>query len=224
MSKTVALDLHVHSTSGSADAALKVIRLGEASRAAGLSGVVMTEHLRQWSASECQAAAQEQGIVVLPAREWTTPLGHILAFGVSEYSPAMRDPHRLREAADAEGGLLIAAHPFRHFFDPPRQGAHVATLRTEDPEEAAQLPIFAFVDAIEVMNGNCTKKENDFAAAVAEVLRVPATAGSDAHYAQDLGRCFTVVPGEVRTIHELMEVLRSRAHRLSGAASMVAAS
>ncbi len=210
----LALDLHVHTTSGSADASLRVDRLGPAALAAGLSGVMVTEHFRQWTEDEARAAAEQQQIVVVPAREWSTPLGHVLALGISRHTSEMRDPGRLRQASDEEGGLLIAAHPFRHFFDAPRQGLHPATLRTDDPEEAARLPIFTFVHAIEVMNGNCTERENAFAAAVAAVLDLPVTAGSDAHYADDLGRCRTLFPGPVSTVAEVIDVLRSRGCRV----------
>ena len=211
-----AFDLHVHTTAGSADASLRVQRLGEVARAAGLTGVLVTEHLRQWTPYEVAAAREEQGIIVIPAREWSTPLGHILALGVSNQSPELRDPARLRAAADAEGGFLIAAHPFRHFFDAPRQGQHPSSLRTTDPAEAARLPLFSFVDAIEAINGNCTARENAFAEAVAAELDLPTTAGSDAHYEADLGRCSTLLPAPVLTIPELIDALRSRAHSLSG--------
>lgn len=210
----ISLDLHVHTTSGSADASLRVERLGAAAAAAGLAGVMVTEHFRQWPDDEARAVSERQEIVIVPAREWSTPLGHVLALGISRHTPEMRDPERLRQAADEEGGLLIAAHPFRHFFDAPRQGLHPSALRTDDPEEAARLPIFTFVDAIEAMNGNCTARENAFAAAVANVLNLPVTAGSDAHYADDLGRCRTVFPEPVTRVSEVIEVLRSRGHRL----------
>jgi len=212
----IALDLHVHTTSGSADASLRAERLGPAAIAAGLSGVMVAEHFRQWSDDEARAVSEQQEIIVVPAREWSTPLGHVLALGITRHSPDMRDPGRLRRAADEEGGLLIAAHPFRHFFDAPRQGLHPASLRTDDPEEAARLPIFTFVDAIEALNGNCTARENAFAGAVAGVLGFPMTAGSDAHYADDLGRCWTVFPSGTAHARGVIEALRSNGHRLAG--------
>lgn len=211
----ISLDLHVHTTSGSADASLRVETLGPSVKAAGLSGVMITEHFRQWGDDEVRAATEAHGIIVVPAREWATPLGHILALGISRNSPEMRDPALLRRAADAEGGLLIVAHPFRHFFDAPRQGLHPASLRTIDPEQAAGLPIFKFVDCVEVINGNCTPRENAFAAAVADILDLPATAGSDAHYPDDIGRCWTVFPVGVTGVTDVIEALRSRGQSLA---------
>ncbi len=213
----IALDLHVHTTSGSADASLRVETLGPSVKAAGLAGVMTTEHFRQWGDDEVRTVTEMHGIVVIPAREWATPLGHILALGITRNVPEMRDPDVLRRAADAEGGLLIVAHPFRHFFDAPRQGLHPATLRTNDPEEAARLPIFKYVDCVEVINGNCTARENAFASAVADVLGLPPTAGSDAHYPEDVGRCWTALPAGVRTVGDVIAALRSRSQLVMSA-------
>lgn len=205
------LDLHVHTKAGSADSSLPVAVLGDVVRGAGLDGVVVTEHLRRWTQWEIESAVESQGIVIIPAREWSTTLGHVLAIGVKRHEPELREIERLRRAADDEGGLLIAAHPFRHFFEAQRQGLHLATLRTDDPEEAATLPIFRFVDALEVANGNCTERENTFARAVAQVLGLPATSGSDAHHAGEIGRRRMTFPCDISTPGELVDAIRSLA-------------
>jgi predicted metal-dependent phosphoesterase TrpH len=215
MAGGIVLDLHVHTTAGSADASLRAAALGAAARAVGVHGVLVTEHFRRWTEWEVRSVAEAQGIIVIPAREWSTPLGHVLAIGLSREEPELRDIERLRRAADEEGALLVAAHPFRHFFDPPRPGLHPAALRTEDPEEAATLPIFRYVDAVEVANGNCTARENAFAAAVAAVLGLPVTAGSDAHYADDLGRQVTVFRDAITSPAELIEAIRSGGQRVT---------
>ncbi len=87
-------------------------------------------------------------------------------------------------------------------------------MRTDDPAEAAILPIFRFVHAIEALNGQCTEEENDFAGEVAALLGLPATAGSDAHNADDLGRCLTVLERPVSNVGELIETLRLGQQRL----------
>lgn len=209
-----AVDLHVHTTAGSADASLRAAELGTAATAVGLSAVMTAEHLRQWSGPEAEAIEEQHGLRVFPAREWSTPLGHILAIGVQQSTPDMRDPATLRAVARSEGGLLVAAHPFRHFFDGPRQGIHPSTLRTEDPEEAATMEIFQFVDAIEGVNGNCSPRENDFARAVAACLDLPVTAGSDAHYAVDLGRCWTILPAAPASVKDLIALIRDGRSRV----------
>jgi hypothetical protein len=51
--------------------------------------------------------------------------------------------------------------------------------------------VFELVDAVEVLNGASTDRENELAAQVAARLRLPGVGGSDAHYAEDVGRAVT---------------------------------
>jgi len=201
-------DLHVHTTSGSADASLRAEALGDAARAAGIEGVVLAEHFRRWSDDEAAALSARLGVLLLPGREWTTPLGHILAFGLHRDDDALRDPDVLRRAADAEDALLVAAHPFRYYFGPVAAW-HPAPSRSDDPAEAARWELFAYVHAIETANGHCTLRENAFAAAVARVLALPTTGGSDAHYADDLGRARTIFAEPIADLTTLVQALRA---------------
>ena len=91
-------------------------------------------------------------------------------------------------------GYLILAHPFRFFpsgsnylFGPQGDSS------TLTPEEMACHPVWELVDEIEVLNYNCTDKENELAVAVARVLGKRGTAGSDAHTFTEVGRCITVL-------------------------------
>jgi len=203
------VDLHVHTTGGSADASLRPVQLGPEAGKLGLHGVAVTEHFRVWTDYEVESHAAGTGLLILPGQEYSTSLGHILAFGVKPFSGDSRDPAALYAAAERDGGLLIAAHPFRYFFRTPTQGYHPSTMRTSDPAEAATLPIFQFVHAIEALNGHCTEEENDFAGEVAALLGLPTTAGSDAHYADDLGRCVTGLERPVSNVNELIEAIYS---------------
>lgn len=208
------VDLHVHTTGGSADASLRPVQLGPEAAKLGLHGVAVTEHFRVWTEYEVESHAAGNDLLILPGQEYSTSLGHILAFGLKPFLGDSRDPATLYAAAERDGGLLIAAHPFRYFFRTPTQGYHPSTMRTNDPSEAASLPIFQFVHAIEALNGHCTEEENDFAGEVAALLGLPTTAGSDAHYADDLGRCFTVFDRTVSNIAELIETIRLGQQRL----------
>ena len=183
------VDLHVHTTGGSADASLRPTQLTSA--ATGLHAVGITEHFRHWSPDEAEVAKGKDTLVILRGREFSTSLGHILAFGLEDFFGDGRDPKALRVEAERHGAVLIAAHPFRYFFRTASQNYHPSDLRTEDPDEAATLPIFQYVHGVEGLNGHCTPKENAFAKAVAERLAMPTTAGSDAHYADELGGCVT---------------------------------
>ena len=94
------------------------------------------------------------------------------------------------------------AHPFRGFltFGIGKLGL--------TPEEAMERPLFKNVDAVEVMNCKVTKKENRFAAKVAEGLNLPATGGSDAHEVSEVGIFATRFSQVITNEKELIEALR----------------
>jgi len=205
-------DLHVHTTGGSADASLRPTQL--VSAAAGLHAVGITEHFRYWSTAEAEAAQGGAELVILRGREFSTSLGHILAFGLEGFSGDGRDPNGLRVSAERHGALLVAAHPFRYFFRTATQNYHPSDLRTTDPDEACSLPIFEYVHAVEGLNGHCTPEENAFAVEVAERLGLPTTAGSDAHYADELGRCVTRFRRKIGDTPDLISAILSGDHQL----------
>ncbi|HZQ35810.1 MAG TPA: PHP domain-containing protein [Dehalococcoidia bacterium] len=212
------IDLHVHTTAGSADSALKASRLAAHAREAGLDAVAITEHFRVWDAFEAQQARAEGGLPVLRGVEWNTDHGHVLVFGIERYESGVRRLEELRELVTAAGGFMIIAHPFRHFFDPPPArrwlaGEGPATMSAAD---CARLPVFRLVDEIEVWNGNCTARENAFAAEVAALLGRRGTGGSDAHYGEDLGRCHTVFERAIDCEAALIAELRAGRFRAVG--------
>ena len=59
------------------------------------------------------------------------------------------------------GQLGIAAHPFRHAYDPIAALWKAHKQSDVSVEAAARHPVFEFVDAVEVLNGASTDKEND---------------------------------------------------------------
>ena len=95
--------------------------------------------------------------------EVSTDIGHMIAIGLKQYVGGIRRAPKLREELDKVGGFLIVAHPFRHLFDPVtamRKGGEPFTMT---PEQAAEMPVFKLVHAIEVGNGANTPRENYFA-------------------------------------------------------------
>ena len=83
--------------------------------------------------------------------------------------------------ADAEGGILIANHPFRYWLDAKVSfmNGHRQPLDPSEVESAAGLEIFQMADAVEVLNGACSEEENLFALRVARHLGLAEVAGSD---------------------------------------------
>src|SRR6185503_14525787 len=87
---------------------------GLGARLPRLSGLVLTEHQERWpEAAFADLAAQTFAV---NAREVETAFGHMLVLGVPDDAIGRaRSPAALRETTLDHGGLMILAHPFRHY-------------------------------------------------------------------------------------------------------------
>ena len=201
--------MHIHTTAGSADSNLRPPVLRERAVALGLSAVTITEHFRVWTPLEATELAAGTGLVVFRGMEWNTELGHILVLGVESYRPEIRSAAALRRYVLDAGGLMIAAHPFRHAFDPIPALWKAHKTSDVSLDAACRHPVFELVDAVEVLNGASTDRENELAAQVAARLGLPGVGGSDAHYAEDVGRAVTRVGEPVPDERALIAALRA---------------
>jgi hypothetical protein len=220
------IDMHLHTVKGASDSSLTPQQLVDEAHRIGLDGVNISEHDRLWDAREVGRFRLESGLFASRAMEVSTDLGHVIVVGLERYVPGIHKAKDLRRAVTQAGGFMWLAHPFRHFFDPvhycrdgaARSGPSVGRpvgpdLRPREqlnftPEEAARLPVFAFVDDLEVANGGCTEVENDFALRVARVLGTPGIGASDAHSTHGLGCFTTVFERTLSDEHDLIGELR----------------
>jgi predicted metal-dependent phosphoesterase TrpH len=209
------VDLHLHTTRGSADSNLSPKDLIERARTIGIGAVCITEHDNIWDLKEIAAIATDAGVLCLRGMEVTTEMGHIGVFGLNEYVGGIYKLRELRKVVDGLGGIMVANHPFRYKLDPrfsfinedrePIDPAH--------PERAAKLEIFRVCDAVEALNGACSEEENLFALKVARTLGLAEVAGSDSHSANSIGYVTTLLPSPVRTERELIDAIKARKTR-----------
>jgi hypothetical protein len=199
------IDFHMHTVLGAYDSGLKPEVLAEEARNVGLTGVNITEHDRMWSAHTLADFREQQSpLFVSNGMEVSTDMGHILVVGLPGFVAGIHRLARLREVADEYGAYLVVAHPFRHWFDPVhfrRQGKKPIEMV---PEVLAKLPVFEYVDAIEVLNGCNTPRENLMALQVAHYLGKPGTGGSDCHSSSGIGYYCTVFERQVETAHDMV--------------------
>ena len=212
------IDMHIHTTRGASDSGLSPQDLAFEAKKRGLTAIHVSEHDRLWDRYVLQEYREEHPeLLVANGMEVSTDLGHILTLGLREYVGGIRRAETLRKVADEQGAFLVVAHPFRHFFDPvyfTRQGKEPFSLT---PEQAAKLPVFQLVDAIEVLNGANTLRENLFALQVAQAVAKPGTGGSDAHSTQGIGFFCTVIEEGAQSQEELLRELHAgRFHAAHG--------
>ena len=207
------IDLHVHTVKGSSDSGLLPQQLIEESQRIGLDGVCLTEHGGGWNESSVEQEFRDSGLVVIPALEVTTELGHVIAIGLNTHYPGTHRIEVLREVVDKEGGVLISAHPMRNFFNAPPYNVNLLykdwNPPPTTPSEAAQHDLFSYVDYIEVTNGANSDEENAFTLEIAAALGILGTGGSDSHSVQGLGKSLTVFKNRVTGVDSLLKELRS---------------
>lgn len=206
------VDLHLHTSRGSSDSNLSPKVLLERARSIGIGAICITEHDNMWDLKETPEVGEACDVRFLRGMEVTTDMGHIGVFGLQRYIGGIYKLSELRKIVSAEGGILIANHPFRYkldarfsFINPDQE-----PIDPEHPERAAKLPIFEMVDAIEVLNGACSEDENQFALRVARILGIAEVAGSDSHSAGSVGCVSTLLDEPVLDVEGLIAAIRAR--------------
>ncbi|MCE4627880.1 MAG: PHP domain-containing protein [Desulfurococcales archaeon] len=192
-------EIHCHSTAS--DGSLSPMDIIRLARSRGLKLVSVTDH-NTWRGSTLAVRAAKilGGVVVLPGNEVRTDAGDVLVY-CDKPQPDEETPtelESLREWADNNGCILVAAHPF-----------HVGR-KSVGPRIRKLAGLF---DAIEVWNSRGIPLLNLPAMRLAEKLGIPATSGSDAHVSRELGTSPVILPGEPRGPDEALEWIRRGAVR-----------
>lgn len=197
------IDLHVHTSPASPCSSAPVDEVIEEAKRIGLDGICLTEHNVLWNSDTVSELRQKHGFLVLRGNEITTDQGDVLVFGLQRDIKGIIKLGDLREEVLKAHGFMIVAHPFRGFLT-----FGVGQLGLT-PEKAMERSLFKQVDAIEVMNGKVTEKENTFASEVAAGLGMPKTGGSDAHEVSEVGLYATQFSETIRNEKDLIEALRN---------------
>ena len=199
-------DLHCH-TCYSHDSFAAVDAVLEQASRRGLTHLAITDHDEVEGA--LRARDKNHGLDIIVGTEVSLKgSAHIIGLFVERRIRA----RQWREVVDeirAQGGFVVLPHPFN-----PRSGVLRAGVNVNEE-------LLRWIDAIEVCNGYEPPERNEAAARLARERRLPAQAGSDAHYAADVGRACVEFPdasGELTP-----DVLRKAARKLYAPAQDLAA-
>ncbi len=191
-------DLHMHTRRHSPDSVTDPFELVEAAIAAGLDGIVITEHDFMWTEPELQELRlAAPGLVILAGVEVTGRGGDVLCYGITnpfalprglDWGPLCREVHR-------QGGAAVAAHPYRW----------------GQPFEKVVRDQSAELDGIEVMSNNMDAGLRERAARLLTKNPHFAQLGnSDSHHPSTVGCCYTVFDAVIRTNADLVAAIRQR--------------
>ena len=202
------IDLHTHTRPGSADSFLDPDELIERSKAAGLDGIVLSEHDNTWDLDAVRELSRRHQFLVLPGLEVTTDHGHILVYGARAFDPFMRDSAQLANHVQHLGGAMVAPHPYRGHS--PYDWADAEQV-DRAVERALANPAYQRVHAVEVLNGHGSLDENHFSELVARSLGRASTGGTDSHQRSDIGKTATYFERDIRDEQDLIhEILAGR--------------
>ena len=183
------IDLHAHTSMESWDSTLTPDELIESAKAAGLDGICLTEHDQFWDRRRVEELAKRHDYVVIPGCEITTEQGHVLVFGVESYVYGMHRAPFLREYVAAAEGVLLVVHPYRRAYI--EEDEPWALPFEEQVRQASANVALGLTEGIEVLNGRGSQRQNEFSAALCELMELPSFGGSDTHDPHDMGVCAT---------------------------------
>jgi predicted metal-dependent phosphoesterase TrpH len=172
----VKADLHVHSTYSS-DSVITPKELVFYAKKRGLTAVAVTDHNQVEGA---QKIAKETDFLIIPGTEVSSMHGHIVGLNVNEIIPIGLSADETVDRIHKAGGIAIACHPFALMKG--SVGKYVSGK----------------FDAVEVINASAfpfsraTSKANQ----LAERLKLPKVAGTDAHYGPVIGQAYTLIESE----------------------------
>ncbi|MCP4753366.1 MAG: PHP domain-containing protein [Proteobacteria bacterium] len=205
------IDLHLHTSLGSACSYMDPDQAIEQARKIGLDGICLTDHDHIWSEDYIERLRKKHDFLVIGGSEVATDMGEILVFGLHRSVRTIHTARELRRIVDQVQGAMVLAHPFRS--EPHLIHYRLDHSRPNDPpeifQEISQRPVFQLVDAMEVFNGQSTRAEKKFTRTVAEYLDIPGTGGSDAHAILGLGYSYTVFDEQIDSERDLIEEINN---------------
>lgn len=191
----LAADFHVHGFPG--DGALAPWLLRDEAARAGLDAFVLTNHNRVSTARAARRLAEgAPGPIVIVGQEMTARGFHVAAAGLEEPVDWTRGAVAAIRAVHAQGGVAIAAHPGRDYW----QGWDDASVALLDGYERAHPSMRAAINA------------TDFGAFAARAARlrpaIAAIGSSDFHSGLAPGFCRTWVLARERSAAGVIEAVR----------------
>jgi hypothetical protein len=197
-------DLHCH-TCYSHDSFAAVDAVLEQASRRGLTHLAITDHDEVEGA--LRARDKNHGLAIIVGTEVSLEDGaHIIGLFL-ERKIAARTWQGAVDEVRAQRGWVVLPHPFHPISGLLRFGVDEKLLRS--------------ADAIEVCNGYEPPERNEAAAKLARERGLPAQAGSDAHYAVDVGRACVEFPDASGDLTP--DILRKAARKLYAPAQDLAA-
>ncbi len=180
-------DLHVHSKY-SIDGYTEPEVIVKTAHKRGLSGVAVTDHNTIQGGLKAKEYETDD-LKVIIGSEIETDRGEVIGLFLSEEIKSNTFPEVVQEIKD-QNGLVIIPHPFDKI-----RGNGIKPTSEDVP----------LVDCVEVYNSRCLlERYNRQAYEFAQANELNVSAGSDAHFAKEIGKAGIIVNSQITSPHELL--------------------
>jgi predicted metal-dependent phosphoesterase TrpH len=201
-----AFDIHIHTKIFSDCSFIEPAELIRRAIQSGLQGIALTEHGVRWPDEKfdgLRRLAASQGLILINGQEILAASaqngmeGEFLVFGLKKTLVGTFPAGELAERVHGEGGILIAAHPFKL----SRGGKHhyygAGNLIYELP-----------LDALELYHPGHNERALAKVRKAMEELGLPGTGSSDAHKIFEVGSFVTLFENEIRGEEDFLREIR----------------
>lgn len=192
-------DFHVH-TCYSYDSTSLPKEVVEKAIQKGIDCLAITDHEEVEGAKKVMEYAFGKSILIIPGIEVKSRKGDILGLNIKEKIPAGLSVRETIRRIKEQGGMAIIAHPFSFLYH----------FRGNLREFLGEM------DGIEAFNAAIFASENKKALEFAKKHNLAFTAGSDAHFPDDIGNAYLEIPGRNLTIKEVLQAVREKKGKISG--------
>ena len=189
-------ELHCHTNFS--DGSVSPIRCVQEAAKKGIHILAITDHNTADGALHYWEKPLETGVLVLPGEEVSTDLGHLLVYFVRKTIL----PGKFEDVIDQvkqQNALCFMAHPF-----------HIPLLNRIRKKKTFRLENshLKMINGIEVVNGHNRSSANQSATKLAGEHHLNKIAGSDAHFAFEIGNALTLMDIEEITLDSVKEAMK----------------
>ena len=188
------IDLHVHEKRNSDDSILSLEDAVIQARKLGLDGICITDHDNNRIRDFAKEYSKKVDFPIFVGAEIYTEEGDFVVFGLKEIPEETLTAQDLLHLVEEEGGVAIAAHPYRNTFRSLGDWSY-------------SLEGFW---AVEAFNGTTHREKNRQAGHMAQIIEMPMVGASDAHRIEHLGRCATFFTTPVTSEEDLIRAIKNR--------------
>jgi predicted metal-dependent phosphoesterase TrpH len=199
-------DLHIHTRRYSGCSNIDPVEALRTAANVGLDVIALTEHGIRWPDDELNALIAESGVedlLVIPGQEVACYSslgafeGEFLVYGFPRSLGSNKSARQLIEMVHAEGGVVVAAHPFKK-----AQGG-------EGFYGSGHLTGKLDVDGLEVDHPSYDEESRRLAKAVMTAMNITGIGCSDAHDLRDIGRRRSIFQDRIDSVEALCEAIRT---------------